>query len=131
MHEKILSFKVNSCLYNNSFELVRQLDPYVHIPSDPDNLVWLCLETVLSGHRLVQLFFLSNQLVYFHFSGGADQLPRIGKDIVLFCYYEQLPLLNLRSLKNFSSWQGTLTIHSYSCGTIMKPGHCRVSLDGR
>ena len=45
--------QVNSCLYDNSFNFVRQLEPVINTQNDADNLVYLCLETILDGHSVL------------------------------------------------------------------------------
>ena len=45
--------KVGEEIVTPEFQWVRNLNPLVRIPNDCDNLIYLCLETVIQGHSVL------------------------------------------------------------------------------
>ena len=45
--------KINEEIFDSKFKWVRNLNPLVKIPGDCDDLVYLCLETVIYGHSVL------------------------------------------------------------------------------
>ena len=47
------TIKVDNSIFNNKFELIRELNPLVKTENDADQLVYLCLETIMNGHSVL------------------------------------------------------------------------------
>ena len=47
------NIKVDNSIFNNQFELIRELKPLVKTENDADQLVYLCLETIINGHSVL------------------------------------------------------------------------------
>ena len=47
------TIKMGNYLFDNRFQLIRELNPIVKTENDSDQLVYLCLETVISGHSVL------------------------------------------------------------------------------
>ena len=47
------TIKVGNSIFDNNFELVRELNPIVKTENDSDQLVYLCLETIINGHSVL------------------------------------------------------------------------------
>ena len=47
------TIKVGNSIFSNNFELIRELKPLVKTENDADQLVYLCLETIMNGHSVL------------------------------------------------------------------------------
>ncbi|XP_044589715.1 DNA polymerase theta-like [Cotesia glomerata] len=45
--------KVGTTIYDNQLNILRELNPYSELSNDPDNIIQLCLETVLDSHSIL------------------------------------------------------------------------------
>ena len=47
------TIKIGNSVFSNTFQFIRELKPLVKTENDSDQLVYLCLETIMSGHSVL------------------------------------------------------------------------------